>query len=274
MTNRTHRRWKYAAAMVGAVAFVAMWTRWLDATLARDAHATGVALYAVVVGLAALQLRKRFAGLPLGAATLWVRVHVVAGIASGALALLHVGFRWPDGWLEATLAAVYAATFVSGLVGLYWSRTIPKQLARTGEQFVYERIPRLRRRVQFEAREAVLRAVIATGSTTLAEFYTERVHGFLHRPRALAYAVRPSTATRKRLFRELGGLGRVLSEPERQASERIFALVRQKDDLDFHAARQGLLKLWLCAHVALTWCLLLLGVAHGVLAFAFRGGPL
>jgi hypothetical protein len=274
MTNRTRRRWKQAAALVAALAVVALWSRWLDATLAREARATGVVLFAVVLGLAALQFRKHFAGLPFGSATLWVRVHVVAGIASGGLALWHVGFRWPGGWLEATLAAVYAATFASGLVGLYWSRTIPKQLARTGEQFVYERIPRLRRRVQFEAREAILRAVIATGSTTLADFYTERVHGFLHRPRALAYAVRPSTATRKRLFRELGGLRRVLSEPELQASERLFALVRQKDDLDFHAARQGLLKLWLFAHIALTWCLLLLAAAHGVLAFAFRGGPL
>ncbi|MGL4514902.1 MAG: hypothetical protein ACRCT8_17590 [Lacipirellulaceae bacterium] len=273
MTRRAHRRMKYAAALGAAVAAFALWVGQLDATLARSGQATGLLLYAAVVGLAALQLRKRLQGLPVGSATTWVRVHVATGLASGALALLHVGLRWPDGWLEGALAAVYAATFVSGLVGLYWSRTIPKQLARAGEQFVYERIPRLRRRVQFEAREAVLRGVIATGSTTLADFYTERVHGFLHRPRALAYTLRPSTGTRKRLFRELGGLRRVLSEPERQASERLFALVRQKDDLDFHAARQGLLKIWLFGHVALTWSLLLLGAAHGVLALAFRGGP-
>jgi hypothetical protein len=67
-------------------------------------------------------------------------------------------------------------------------------------------------------------------------------------------------------------LRRYLCEPELAACERLFALVRRKDDLDFHAARQGLLKGWLFVHIGLTYGLVTLAVLHGLIALAFRGG--
>lgn len=193
--------------------------------------------------------------------------------ATAAVFYFHVGGRWPDGVVESTLAALYFGAFASGLVGFYLTRTIPKQLARTGEQFVFEQIPRLRAGAQRDARAVVLEAVHATGATTLADFYADRLHGFFRRPRALRYTLRPTTAARKRLFNELGSVQRFLTEAERTAAEKLYRLIRRKDDLDFHAARQGLLKAWLFAHIGLTWALLLVGAGHGVLALAFRGGP-
>ncbi|MEO0529123.1 MAG: hypothetical protein AAF266_00965 [Planctomycetota bacterium] len=256
-----------------AIAGCAAWVMWLDASLARTAYATGYALYAAVVFLAAYQVRKKLPGLPLGSSKTWLQAHLVVAVVSGGLFWLHLGGRWPDGWVEGTLASMYLGTFGSGVLGVYLTRTIPKQLARTGEQFVYERIPRLRATVQQEARVVVLDAVHATGATTLADFYIARLHGFFQRPRALRYPLRPTMASRKRLFNELGAVDRFLTGAERTASERLFALIRRKDDLDFHAARQGLLKAWLFVHIGLTWSLLLLGLGHGVLALAFRGGP-
>jgi hypothetical protein len=65
---------------------------------------------------------------------------------------------------------------------------------------------------------------------------------------------------------------RYLSDHEQAACERMFALVRRKDDLDFHEARQKLLKLWLLVHIALTYGLVLLAFLHGLVAHAFHGG--
>jgi hypothetical protein len=48
--------------------------------------------------------------------------------------------------------------------------------------------------------------------------------------------------------------------------------VRRKDDLDFHEARQRLLKVWFFIHIGLTYCLVVLALLHGLLALAFRGG--
>jgi hypothetical protein len=65
---------------------------------------------------------------------------------------------------------------------------------------------------------------------------------------------------------------RYLSDQEQAGCERLFALIRRKDDLDFHEARQGLLKLWLFVHIGLTCMLVIAAILHGILAHAFHGG--
>jgi hypothetical protein len=50
--------------------------------------------------------------------------------------------------------------------------------------------------------------------------------------------------------------------------------MRKKDDLDFHAARQGLLKAWLFAHIGLTYSLVLLALLHAVVVHVYWGGAL
>lgn len=273
MSRRTRRRLFNLAALVCGVVALGWWIAWLDASLARGAHATGYTLYAATLFLAAYNVRKKLPGLPLGSSRAWLQSHIYGGLGACVLFAMHIGWRVPNGLFESVLAVVFIATTVSGLFGLYITRVTPRQLARGGEQFVYERIPRLRSRVAAEARGAVLEAVRATGATTLADFYTDRLHGFFNRPRSLAYALAPTSSARKRLFSELTASRRLLTEPERSAAERLFGLIRQKDDLDFHAARQGLLKKWVFVHIGLTYALLVLGALHGVLALAFRGGP-
>jgi hypothetical protein len=71
---------------------------------------------------------------------------------------------------------------------------------------------------------------------------------------------------------ELTAIRRYLSDHEQAACERLFALLRRKDDLDFHEARQRLLKSWLFVHIGLTYGLVVLALLHGLLALAFRGG--
>ena len=71
---------------------------------------------------------------------------------------------------------------------------------------------------------------------------------------------------------EMQDLRRYLADTERGALEKIFALVRKKDDLDYHEAKQLTLKLWLFGHIALTWALLMIGCLHGILAHVFSEG--
>jgi hypothetical protein len=67
-------------------------------------------------------------------------------------------------------------------------------------------------------------------------------------------------------------LRRYLSEQEQTGCERLFGLLRRKDDLDFQSARQNALKLWLFAHIGLTYALVVLALLHWLLAHAFQGG--
>jgi hypothetical protein len=226
----------------------------------------------MVVFLALYNVRKK---LPIVAHTTsagWLQAHIYVGLASALVFATHVGWRLPQGRLEGILATVYIATFVSGLVGLYWTRTIPVQLTRVSEEFIYERIPALRNHVHQRAEQVVLETVRATGSDTLGNFFDSRLQGYLEKPRGWSYWLWPSNKVRKRLLAELTETSRYLSEPERKASEQLFALIRRRDDLDFHSALQLRLKMWLFVHIGLTYPLVVLASFHGWLAHLFDGG--
>jgi hypothetical protein len=244
----------------------------MDGSLASSSFATGYVMLAAVVFLAAYNVRKKLPFLPLGSSTAWLQWHIYVALASVGVFVLHAGFSWPTGVLETALAACYVCTTASGIVGLYLTRTIPAQLARVGEEVIYERIPALSRQVRQQAGDVVLGSVTASGATTLADFYVARLYEYFHQWRGASYFLRPTTARRKSLMAEMQNLRRYLSEQEAAACERLFALVRRKDDLDFHAARQGMLKGWLFVHIGLTYALVMLGLLHGLLALAFRGG--
>src|SRR5690606_16354392 len=97
--------------------------------------------------------------------------------------VLHAGTFWPRGILDTALAAVYLSTVGSGILGLYFTRTIPPQLARAGEEFIYERVPAHRRGVARQASEAILQSVASSGATTLAAFYHRRLFDYFERTR-------------------------------------------------------------------------------------------
>jgi hypothetical protein len=257
-----------------AVALVWLWVRARERELAPTSFATGYIMLAAVLFLAAYNVRKKLPLLPLGSSTAWLQWHLYVGIGSVGIFALHAGSRWPTGVLESSLAATYVCTVVSGLIGLYLTRTIPAQLARVGEEVLYERIPALHQQVRRQAGDVVLDSVTASGATTLADFYVARLYDFFHRSRGARYFVRPTTARRRALMEEMQNVQRYLSVSETIASERLFALLRRKDDLDFHGARQGLLKTWLFVHIGLTYALLALAILHGCVALAFRGGAM
>jgi hypothetical protein len=258
--------------MLIALVILCVVARLQQRTLDSPAFTTGYLLIGVILFLALYNLRKKLPFLPLGSSAAWLQWHLYAGIGSAGLFAMHAGLTWPNGVLESSLAIVYLLTFGSGLVGLYLTRVIPRQLARVGDEVIYERIPAFRRQVALEFNKTVLGAVAASGATTLADFYTTRLYDFIQRPRGTSYLFWPTSALRRALMREMQDVRRYLSDHEQAACERMFALVRRKDDLDFHEARQKLLKLWLFVHIGLTYALVLLAILHGLVAHVFHGG--
>lgn len=272
MKSFASRRLRNLTLTLVASALVVAYCRWSATRLGRPDFGTGYLLLAMILFLALYNLRKK---LPIIAHTTsagWLQAHIYVGLATALVCAVHVSWRLPNGWLEGALATFYAATFVSGLSGLYWTRTIPMQLSRVSEEFIYERIPALRNQVHQRAEQVVLDTVRATGSETLGSFFNTRLRGYLEKPRGWQYWLQPSSKVRKRLLAELTEVTRYLSEPERLASEQLFALIRRRDDLDFHAALQWRLKIWLFLHIGLTYPLVMLACLHGWLAHLFDGG--
>lgn len=250
------------------------WLRWIDLGLGRPSIMSGYLLYGLVVFLALFNLQKKLPTLPLGNASLWLQVHIYVGLVAGAVFGLHLAFRVPNGWFECLLATSFMMTFISGLVGLVISRRVPHLLNRVSQQVVYERTPKLRRMLAERSRSAVLESVATSGATTLADFYTHRLFDFFARPRPFGYFIRPSSTRRKRLLADMHQLDRYLSPPEKSACEQLYSMVRKKDDLDFQEIQQRRVKVWLFAHIALTYILLVMATMHGVMVLAYRGDVL
>lgn len=275
MTSRLAPRRRRNVVLTGlvAIALTAAFY-WGQQALLRVDLISGGMLLAAVWFLALLHLRKKLPSLPIGSVASWLQVHLYVAVLSILVFGLHIGWKIPNGVLETSLALFFVLVAGSGLCGLYLSRTIPKRLANVGEEILYERIPFYRRGLQEQSRKIVLQAAAVADSPVLVDFYHAKLQTFLSRPRGWMYRINPSSRRRRFLLAELQGLQRYLSDAERTLAEQLFAVVRKKDDLDYHEALQSVLRGWLWLHIGLTYPLLILGTLHGLIAWAFVGAAI
>jgi hypothetical protein len=199
-----------------------------------------------------------------------MQLHIYVGLSTFAIFGFHVAWQVPNGGLELLLATLYLTVALSGVFGLYQTRMAPARLTAVGEEVIFENISALRHAVATQARSLVLTA--SRSSDVLAKVYINRLSPFFEQPRSLAYLLCPTGRYRRTLVAELQDLDRYLSNEQRAHRSRLCELVQQKDDLDFHFAIQGRLKIWLFAHVGLTYSLLIISILHAVMAHAFAGG--
>ncbi len=255
---------------------IAVLAFWFFETLQREslqhtAWTTGYSLFGCLLFLAAFNLRKKLPFLSAsGTSAMWMQLHIYVAFFSIAVFLMHIGLAVPNGVFEQALALLYVTVAGSGVYGLYMTRTIPGKLTATGFEVIFEQIPEKRRQLVACARNLILET--ARSTDVIAKFYLHRVAQFMERPRSLAYNFSPSLRTSKTLIEEMRQLDRYLSATQRESSRQLTTLVRKKEDLDYHWALQGRLKLWLFVHIGLTYGLVLVSVLHGVIAHAFGGG--
>jgi hypothetical protein len=259
-----------AIAIVLTVVFVLVIAA-LNQTLNHGSHVSGYVLFVAIVFLALFNLRKKLTFLPmLGTARAWMQLHIYVGLSTFIMFGVHLSWRIPNGQFEMVLAGLYLFVALSGVYGLYITRVLPKRLTNLPEEIIYERIPAFRKRLTLQARELVLSA--AETSDVLARFYANRLAAFFEQPRSFSYVIKPSSRQCRQLVSEIQDLDRYLSSSHREVGKELAAIVKQKDDLDYHHAIQGRLKVWLFVHIATTYSLLLFAVLHGIMAHAFGGG--
>ena len=258
----------FIAASLVIISFHAQWA----GRVPRLAYLTGWALFAVILGLTFYNARKKLPFLPLLSSETWLQIHIYAGLITGVLFAVHISYRWPSGWFESALAWLYALVMLSGFLGLFLSRTIPKRLTTRGGEVVFERIPSIRRGLAERAEALALKSVTDAKSTTIADFYASDLKDFFGGTRNLGWHFLEVRSPAQRLMNKIDDLNRYLSAPERTTLGEIAELVRQKDGLDYHHSLQLSLKLWLFTHIPLTYAMLLWTLAHIVLVFAYSGG--
>jgi hypothetical protein len=253
-----------------AAAVAALWLHKKFCALPDYAFLTGWVLFAAMLMLTFFNARKKLPFLALGKAETWLQIHIYLGFFTVVLFLIHLNFHAPHGWFEITLAWLFALVSASGVVGLIFSRTLPRRLATRGGEVIFEKIPALRHALKTEAENLALGA--DAKSTVIAEFYSKRLAPFFAGPKNFWLHIFESRRPFNALAAELNDLRRFVNETERAMLDKLAALVRQKDGLDYHRALQLTLKLWLFVHIPLTYGLMIFTVLHIVLVFGFSGG--
>ncbi|GAB4152734.1 MAG: hypothetical protein Tsb009_28780 [Planctomycetaceae bacterium] len=269
MSTFASRRFRNLALFCAVTIFVVTGHTVLETALLQTTFFTGWFLAGLIVLLAAYNIYKRFPFLPLGSSSTWLQLHIYSGLLTSVLFLLHIGGRWPSGLFERLLAVVYLAVFLSGIVGLALTRTLPRRLSIRGEEVIFERIPTFIRQLREQVEQLVCQCVEETGSTAVPDFYLKHLKSFFERPRNLFNHLMHSEHPRHQLMTSLQEHSDFLNEAERKTMQQIGELVMTKDDLDFHYSLQAVLKYWFFVHVPATYSLMVLMVFHAILAHSF-----
>lgn len=268
------RRPLYALALPLLMVMILFITDLYQASLRETGYFTGWLLFVAIFLLSILNWRKKIAVFPLGSVFEWVQLHIYLGWLAVFLFALHLSWRLPDGPLEGVLSLLFVVVIVSGIIGLYLSISLPRRLTRRGEEVLFERIPGFRDSLMAKAQNLALSSIAETRSSTLADFYSSRLRHFFQRPRNVFQHLIESNRARFILDGEMAALQRYMNEQERDIFAKLKLLVEQKDDLDYHYALQGALKLWLFIHIPAASLLGVLTLLHLLLVYAFKGWAL
>lgn len=268
------RRRLLRTAMV-LVAIVAVWygmrTGWLQ--FSHPAYFSGWLLLAVMLVLLLFNARKKFPYLPLGSARAWAQWHYYLGLFLFLLFFLHVPWRLPNGGFEIMLFVFFLLEVLSGVVGLYLSRQLPRIMNKRGEPVLYDRIAGFRHQLRERIETQVADSVERLRSTAIAKFYHEQLMAYLLKPRHYWSHVVDLPAPYKHWEHQFTSLHRYLDDAEIQMLAEIKRLFFKKIDLDLQYAGQSLLRAWLFFHIPLGYVLLLLVLVHLLLTYSFSGIP-
>lgn len=241
----------------------------IEISLGHPAFFTGTSLFVCLLLLGLLGIRKRLVMLPIGSASFWVQCHIYTGLFALFIYTLHVPRIIANGAFEGTLSFLFLMVSGSGLYGLYASRTAPRRMTAVPGDYRFDRIPWHRQRLADAAADVLRHLDASIASPVLATFYRDQLQPYFTGSVPFAFLAVPNGIRRRRLLASLTELNRYLSNDCRHAAGQLAALVRTRDELDFHYAMQLRLRLWVAIHSILTMILLVWSVVHVLLVLHY-----
>lgn len=265
------RRWAALTVTALVIAAIGYAYAQVEPFYPRHPYLSGWVLFAVMLLLTFFNLRKKVPFLRLGSTGLWLQIHIYVGLISGALFLVHTGFSWPHGLLNQIIAVSFLIVFVTGVIGLWISRAFPQRLTVAGFETPFERMPHVRHQLRQSAESLVLQGADGQTSSVIAEFYTNKLGLFFTKhENFLAHLQRSRTAQAAHAA-QFEEAQRYARKNEQELLQKLADLVEQKHLLDYQYALQLTLRVWLFAHIPLSYSLLILSIAHILIVYSFSG---
>lgn len=232
---------------------------------------SGSVLLACLFVLVAIGARRRLMMLPLWSVSTWLQVHLYTGIFACAVFAIHVPRIIANGWFEGILSWLFIAVSASGIYGIFASRMIPKRLTAVATQPRYDRIDWHRDQYRQTAVSTFESLTPEHGGDVLADFYLRALQPYFDSGLPLSFRIQPNQRRRRLLLAELGDLKRYLSNHATEAANRFAALIRLRDELDYHHGLQWKLRSWVIIHAAISLVLVVWAIVHAGFAFVMLG---
>lgn len=224
---------------------------------------SGYSLFAIILLLALFNLRKRLSQLPLlCSAYTWHQIHLIFGLVSIPLYLLHVEYWWPPFGYELLLSLSYYMAILSGLLGLLIQYYYPRRLTEVGNEMIFQRIPDAIAEIREQAMLEVEQCVQETRSETLLSLYADSLDHYFRRPRFLLPHWVGSQAAEFWIYKTIRPMHQFCSSQEMKSIQRIEQLALEKNRIDQQYAFQLVIKLWLFIHIPSVMALLVLVFWH------------
>jgi len=300
LINSDHARWAGATATVGAVAVLGYaYDVSTSAYGPSGGSVTGLVFgitgTGCMVAAGLLSLRKRFPLWRMGAARVWLQMHIWLGVLAIPLILFHAGFRL-GGPLTTILMVLFCIVSISGLFGLALQQFLPALMtARVPSETIHGQIDHVMASLAVDAYEQVASATGAIAEATeeiariaAEEAITSSRPGHWKQVRRLPAATEPlASSARLRAFylSEVrpyltSGHGaaavpdfrtiQIEAPPEwRAQTEKLRQLCDEMRQLRLQVRLHSWLHTWLLLHAPLSFALLVLAAFHIVIALQY-----
>jgi hypothetical protein len=288
LLNRDHRSSALASCVVTAVAALFYWLYAASSAYGPSGGswpglAFGIAGTALMTFEGLLAWRKRHRTARIGAAQLWMKLHIWLGFMAVPLILFHAGFSL-GGPLTTTLMVLFAVVTASGIFGLVVQQIIPRLMTHSlPTETIHSQFVQVRNGLAADAYE-----VVASVAGDIAEAAPERA--WLQRPAQARWKAVPrqraaseplpgsaalktfyASEVRPYLLAERGGrralpdVRAILVEAPVELHpklERLRAICEERRQLDVQARLHAWLHNWLFVHAPLSFALFVLIAFH------------
>jgi hypothetical protein len=241
--------------------------------------------FAFIIFAGLLGARKRVAVYRFGRAQTWMRGHLLLGLLSLPLILLHSGFRYGHG-LSAWIMTLLIIVVASGLFGAALQHYMPRVITReVPMETIYEEIGHVRAQLLEEAEELIKKATgagdlsassgiaeaagaavaVANEAEPLRTFYEQELKPYLEMPGPRGSGLRDAAKART-AFTQL----RTLLPPSLHSTvEDLESICEEERQLTLQRQLHLWLHAWLLVHIPLSLALILLAGIHAVMALRY-----
>lgn len=265
-------RWRarFVRGAITAAAIAALVTSWFMLPELDDRRRlTGWVLFAGILILLSLRLKRALRALPLGSNYRWTQLHIYGGVFLLAALLLHTDFSRNAGPFWWFLSALVWASVLSGLLVIFGARWLPRTLHTYPRNVLYEKIPQYRALCVDQVAALYQQIAQSTHSSLLFKQTADWLFGTINRRQHTLLHLVGSRYPFQAATQRVESIRRYLNEKETELLGELLQVYLQKVELDAQESVQWLYRCLLVAHRVITLAALLPILLHIVIVYAY-----